>query len=100
MLAKFSFNPLRTALFLALCLVFLAGCRGNPQFAGRTPLAGNQNIEYISLPSVDNIPTPNAQQITASKARVPYQYREKKPNNLFDFATNLDPSTNRSIPAN
>ncbi len=100
MFVKTSSVSLRTALFLALLLVLLAGCRGNPQFEGRTPLAGNQNIEYIGVPSVENIPAPNVQQIAAAKARVPYQYRVKKPNNLLDFATNLNPSSNRSVPAN
>ena len=100
MLTKLSHAPLKTALLLAFCLALLTGCRGDPQFAGRTPLAGNQNIEYRGVPTVENIPTPNAQQISAAKARVPYQYRAKKPNNLLDFATNLSPASNHSIPAN
>ena len=90
--------PLRSALLLALGLTLLVSCRPDP--ASRTPLAGGQNIEVISVPSVENVPAPSAEQITAAKSRIPYQYREKRPLGLRDYTTNLNPASNHSVPAN
>jgi hypothetical protein len=101
--AKSSVKPARASalktrlVFVLALLALLAACRPDLQLSGQT---GNQNAEIIDLPSIANTPTPTAQQIAAAKARVPYQYHEKKPLNLFDYATNLNPGGNRSSPAN
>lgn len=100
--AKPSYTPQKTArktaLLLALCLLPLAACRSNPQ--GQTPSVSNPNLGPVSGPSVESFSTPTAPQIVAAKSRVPHQYREEEALGLFDYATNLNPASNRSVPAN
>ena len=83
------------ALPVALLGASLAAC-GPSQQGSSTALAGDQNIQ-ISGVIIEQSPESGGSpaDIAAAKARVPHQYDERPPLNLFDFRTNLNPGLNR-----
>ncbi len=90
----------KLSLISALLLTtLLAACGPNTQMGSSTSLDGDQNTQIAGVVVAQDATTPSAGQVAAAKARVPYQYREKYENDLRDFAVNLDPNTNRSLPA-
>ena len=85
---KHLFAPLALASLLAAC--------GPTQQGDSTALAGDQNVQ-ISGVVIEQSPASGGgpADIAAAKARVPHQYDERPPLNLFDFRTNLNPGLNR-----
>ena len=89
-------------LCLGLCLgsaATLAACSFSPntQQGESTALAGGNNIQISGVIVQQNSASggASATQVAAAKARVPHQFKTKKPLNLFDFGTNWNPGSNR-----
>ena len=88
-------------LCLGLCLgsaATLAACSFSPntQQGESTALAGGNNIQISGVIIQQSASGgANATQIAAAKARVPHQFKTKKPLNLLDFGTNWNPGSNR-----
>lgn len=86
---------------LALALVsLLAACGPDTQTGSSTTLGGDQNTQIAGVVVTGSTTPLSPEAVAAARARVPYQYREKEPLDLFDYARNLNPTTNRSVPAN
>ena len=88
-------------LCLGLCLgsaATLAACSFSPntQQGESTALAGGNNIQISGVIIQQSASGgASATQIAAAKARVPHQFKTKKPLNLLDFGTNWNPGSNR-----
>ena len=85
-----------------LCLgsaAVLAACNFSPntQQGQSTALAGGNNIQISGVIVEQNAASGGASavQVAAAKARVPHQFKTKRPLSLFDFATNWNPGSNR-----
>ena len=82
-------------LFSLAFITLLAAC-GPSQQGDSTALAGDQNTQIAGV-VIEQSPASGGSpaDIAAAKARVPHQYDERPPLNLFDFRTNLNPGLNR-----
>ncbi len=88
--------PVTPKHLLSLAVVTLLAACGPSQQGDSTALAGDQNTQIAGV-VIEQSPASGGSpaDIAAAKARVPHQYDERPPLNLFDFRTNLNPATNR-----
>lgn len=89
----------RAALSVSVLLAAsLAACGGpDSQKGSSTTLDGDNNTQIagVIIPQDTVGVAINPAEVAAAKARQPHQYDEAEPLNLFDFNTNLNPSSNR-----
>jgi hypothetical protein len=86
--------PVRRFCLLASLAALLAACGPNTQVGDTTRLDGPHNVQQagVIVPQEGQRTT----EVAAARARIPYQYREKRDPNLFAFGFNLNPGSNRS----
>ena len=93
-------NPYkRAALSVSVLLAAsLTACGGpDSQKGSSTALDGNNNIQIsgVIIPQETVGVAIDPVEVAAARARQPHQYDEAEPLSLFDFNTNLNPSSNR-----
>lgn len=87
----------KRALVSVLFAAVLVACGPDTQEDSSTTLDGDNNTQTagVIVPQEGVGTRVSSAEVAAAKARQPHQYDEARPLSLFDFRTNLNPSSNR-----
>ncbi len=87
----------KRALLSVLLAAALTACGPDTQQNSSTTLDGDNNTQTagVIVPQEGVGTRVSPAEVAAARARQPHQYDEARPLNLFDFGTNLNPTSNR-----